>query len=102
MFILSAGGDAAKPAISDLANDVAAVVPDKWKSVAFQLGVSMSEIRAIRKDEEDCFDRFMAVFDHWMRTSCTPCSWETLVTALRSDSVKELDLADKLHDKFCS
>ena len=99
---LSAGGDAVKLAISDFANDVAAVVPDKWKLVAFQLGVSMSDIRAIRKDEEDCFDRFMAVFDHWMRTSCTPCSWETLVTALQSNSVNELDLADKLHRKFCS
>ena len=99
---LSAAGDSAKPAIADLANDVVAVIPNKWIPVAIQLGLSMNEIEAICENKRECFFRFMAVFDHWMRTSCTPCSWETLVTALRSESVKELDLADKLHRKFCS
>ena len=102
IMFLSAAGDSAKPAIADLANDVVAVIPNKWIPVAIQLGLSMNEIEAICENKRECFFRFMAVFDHWMRTSCTPCSWETLVTALRSDSVKELDLADKLHRKICS
>ena len=45
-------GGLSEPAIDDLANHVAAIIPDKWKQVAIQLRVSMSEIRRISTDEK--------------------------------------------------
>ena len=87
--------------MSDLANKVAAKIPEKWKLVAIQLELSMSEIKTIRCDEDDCFDRFMAVFDRWRRSSCKPYVWKTLVTALKSASVNEIKLADELQGEFC-
>ena len=61
----------------------------------------MSSIKAIYKDEIDSFDRFMAVFDCWQRSSCEPYTWKTLVNALRARSVNEIKLADELDHDFC-
>ena len=90
----------AAPVMSDLANHVAAVIPDKWKKVAVQLGLGMSEIRAIQRNEDDCFDQFMAVLEHWEHTHCKPFTWGTLVTVLHSHSVNEPRLARKLQQEF--
>jgi hypothetical protein len=89
------------PAMSVLANRVAAVVPDKWKKVAVQLELSRGEIKAIQKDEDDSFDRFMAVMDHWKQSLSKPFTWATLVSALQSPSVNETRLADELKHEFC-
>ena len=90
-----------EPRMSDLANRVAAVIPGKWKQVAIQLELSISEIKTIQRDEDDAFDRFMAVFDRWQRSSGSPYVWKTLITALKSRSVDESRLADELQRKFC-
>ena len=87
--------------MSVLANRVAAVIPDKWKKVAVQLELSRGEIRAIQKDEDDSFDRFMAVMDHWKQSLSKPFTWATLVSALQSPSVNETRLADELNREFC-
>ena len=87
--------------MADLANRCAAIIPDKWIQVAIQLGLSMSKIKAIYRDEINSFYRFMAVFDCWQRSSCEPYTWETLVNALRSRSVDEIKLADELDHEFC-
>ena len=87
--------------MSVLANRVAAVIPDKWKKVAVQLELSRGEIRAIQKDEDDSFDRFMAVMDHWKQSLSKPFTWATLVSALQSLSVNETRLADELNREFC-
>ena len=87
--------------MSVLANRVAAVVPDKWKKVAVQLELSQGEIKAIQKDEDDSFDRFMAVMYQWKQSLSKPFTWPTLVSALRSPSVNETRLADELKHEFC-
>ena len=87
--------------MSDLANRVAAIIPSKWVQVAIQLGVSMGSISSIRKDYDDCFEKFMAVFDIWQRSSSPPFTWDTLVTALKSKSVGENTLAKELQSEFC-
>ena len=87
--------------MKDLANYVAAIIPDKWMQVAVQLELDRSVIKAIRKDEDDCFERFMAVFDHWKQSSSQPYTWKALVTALKSTSVNELTLAEKIRHLFC-
>ena len=44
----------------------------------------------------------MAVFEEWERGSCKPFTWRALITALKSPSVAEIELAEKLKHKFCS
>lgn len=94
-------GGSSAPKMADLANRCAAIIPDKWKQVAIQLGLSHGEIKAIQNDEGDSFAQFMAVFDRWKQSSSEPYSWKTLVTALRSKSVNEIKLANELHNEFC-
>ena len=101
MFYIIAFRVSGGPKMSDLANHVAAIIPDKWKPVAIQLGLSMGEIKTIQRDENDRFTQFMAVFDRWQQTSCKPYVWKTLVTALKSRSVNENKLADELQREFC-
>ena len=101
LFSAATSGGSSEPAIDDLANHVAARIPAKWMKVAIQLRVGMSDISAIRKNDDECFDRFMSVFDHWERASTKPFTWKTLVDALKSRSVNEVKLADELHHMFC-
>ena len=90
------------PRADDFANFVAAAIPSKWKHVAIQLGLSSHACKAIKKNEDDGFERFMAVFEEWERGSCKPFAWRALITALKSPSVAEIELAEKLKHKFCS
>ena len=105
LFILSvastAPGVTLEPKMKDLANRVAAVIPHKWKMVAIQLDVDMGAIDRIESDKCNSFDRIMAVFDCWKRSSCEPYTWKTLVTALKSRSVDEVKLAEELQHDFC-
>ena len=94
-------GGLSEPADDDLANHVAAIIPDKWKQVAIQLRVSRSVIKRISTDEKGSFDQFMAVFDHWKSASTKPYTWKILVDALKSRSVDEVKVADELHRMFC-
>ena len=98
---ITSTGVSSEPQLCDLANHVAVVIPTKWRPVAIQLGLTMEEIRTIQKDEDDSFARFMAVLDSWQRSLRKPYTWNTLVTALKSASVDELKLAERLQQQFC-
>ena len=89
------------PKLSDLANRVAAIIPHKWKPVAIQLELSRGERKAIEKDEDECFDRFMAVLEQWKQSASHSYTWKTLITALKSASVDEQCLAKQLDRDFC-
>ena len=95
-----ASGESA-PAISHLANRVAAVIPNKWKKVAIQLELSEGEIKAIQTDEKESFDQFIAVMYRWKQSLSKPFTWATLVSALESPSVNENRLAHELRTEFC-
>ena len=89
------------PKLRDLANCAAAIIPHKWKQVAIQLELSKGERKAIEKDEDECFDRFMAVLEQWKQSASLPYTWKTLITALKSTSVDEQSLAEQLQRDFC-
>ena len=86
--------------MKDLANRVAAVIPGKWIEVAIQLDISMEEIDAIGEDKGSVFKRFMAVLNQWKRSCRQPFTWGALATALKSTSVNEFKLAEKLLQEF--
>ena len=89
------------PAISVLANCVAAKIRDKWKKVALQLELSVGVIRAIQRDQQDSFDQFMVVMYEWKDSLSRPFTWDTIVAVLKSDSVNETRLASELQREFC-
>ena len=80
----------------DLANCVAAIIPHKWKQVAIQLDLSWGKMKAIERNEHECFDRFIAVLDQWKQSDSQPYTWKTIVTVLNSASVDEPKLAKEL------
>ena len=84
-----------------LANRVAAVIPHKWKQVAIQLELSRGERKTIEKEENECFDQFMAVLEQWKAAANPPFTWKTLVDVLQSTSVGEQSLAEQLQKDFC-
>ena len=90
-----------EPKLSDLANRVASKIPHKWKEIAIQLEINRGERRAIEKDEDKAFDRFVAVLEQWKESASQPYTWKTIVTVLKSASVSELRLAEELEEDFC-
>ena len=95
-------GKVSVPSAADFANYVVAEISAEWKHVAIQLGLSTNKCNEIKKNEDECRDRFMAVFDEWERGSCKPFTWSTLITALKSPIVGKYELAEKLQQKFYS
>ena len=87
--------------MKDLANHVAAVVPIKWKQVAYQLELTRGEIDTIKTDESNANERFMAVMEQWERSARLPYTWKTLITALKAPAVNETSLARELQHMFC-
>ena len=74
----------AGPATADLMNDVAAKAPDKWRSVAIMLKISLEQVTAIsdqyRDDPNSCYS---TVFQKWKHTQECPYTWSTVVKVLR-------------------
>ena len=102
LFIAITPDQPSLPSDKDFANYVAAEIPSKWKHVAIQLGLRGHKCMAIKKNEDDCFDQFMAVFSEWEKGTCEPFTWTTLIAALQSPSVDEVELANRLKQVFCS
>ena len=87
--------------MKSLTNHVASKVSSKLTELAIQLGLEMTDITRIKIDNHGEFDQLMAVFAHWQKAKTGPYTWDFLISALRSSSVNEIDLADELCDKFC-
>ena len=87
--------------MKDLANHVAAVIPNKWKQVAYQLELTRGEIDSIKSSESSAVERFMAVMELWGKSAKLPYTWETLITALKAPAVEQAKLAIDLQNIFC-
>lgn len=83
-------------------NDLAARIPNRWKSVGIQLGLTSNQLDAIA-DTHDPINRFMMMLNWWQRLDkmVRPCSWSTIVKALRTNAVQEERLANELETKYC-
>ena len=89
------------PSLKVLANEVAAMIPQKWHQVAIQLELEKAKRDIIRINEKiGQQEQFMAVLEHWENSCCLPYTWGTLLTALESRAVGEQKLADQLKQKF--
>ena len=76
-------------------------VETKWFKIGVQLGIPRSKLQEFKKED----DPLSAVVDYWLRgnvpESDVPISWESIVKALRSVSVGEPGLADRITLKYC-
>ena len=92
--------------LGDLINDVAAIIPAKWRFVGVQLNLpngTLDEIQAQNAGKPDqCILSFEQVFAKWRSLGTCPYTWKTLINALRSPAVGEVTLANELNVKYCS
>ena len=92
--------------LGDLMNDVAAVIPAKWRLVGVQLKLpngTLDEIQAQNAGQPDrCKLSFEQVFAKWRSLGTSLYTWETMIKALSSPAVGEVTLADKLNAKYNS
>lgn len=66
-----------------------------WEDIGRNLGVSRSDRKLIRQ-EEDCVDnRLEAVLEKWIEREATP-QWMTLITALKEVGLLVTSLADSI------
>ena len=92
------------PKLDDLMNDVAAVIPAKWRFVGVQLKLpngTLDEIQAQNaRRPDECKHSFEQVLTKWKSLGTSPYTWETMINALRSRAVGEVALADELNAKY--
>ena len=87
--------------MDDLTERVAAKIPDKWNRVAIQLKLDRGVRNRIENDVKGCLDQFIAVLEEWSRSQSRPYTWQTLISVLKSVSVGEIALAERLEKDFC-
>ena len=87
-------------------NNVAAVIPAKWRLVGIQLKLptgTLDEIQIQNAGKPDeCMHLFELVFARWRSLVSSSYTWKTMIEVLRSPAVKEVALANELHVKYCS
>ena len=83
--------------LRDLMNDVAAIIPAKWKEVGIQLKLSTRTLDEIQDQNagkpESSKLSFGQVFIQWERLQTSPYTWENMISILRSPAVGEEHLA---------
>ena len=90
-----------KPELSDLMNEVAAIIPGKWRDVGLQLGVDKGVLDGIAHSSPENNNLcYTDVFTRWMNLTTHQYTWLKVVQVLESPAVGEKRLADKIKNKL--
>ena len=92
------------PTEADFLERVAMPIKTKWFEFGMLLSYGREELDSIKlKQNYDApvyYDapviQFMDVFEYWKRSKCAPFTWNKVIDVLRSDTLRENALADKL------
>lgn len=87
------------PLLKHLLNDVAEVIPAKWRAVGIQLKLltgNLDNIESENRVNTHCFEH---VFKEWKKQYPQSYSWTKLIEALKTPHVGENALADTLCKK---
>ena len=96
-------GVVAHPHLWDLMNEIAAVIPHKWKDVAVQLLLPEEKISSIEcSNNRNANHCYMDVFALWESRSSLPYTWETLMKILVLRAVDYPELKQRVIAKFPS
>ena len=91
------------PELPDLMNEIASVIPAKWRDVGIQLGLSTGTLDGIERENgskpNSCLQSFEKVFTRWEQHHSKPYTWDTIIGALRAPAVCENALAEALSAK---
>ena len=80
----------------DLLNKVAARARDKWRMMGLQLNIPMDQLNAMTAT--DPISCYADVFNWWQRNGSPPYTWATIIDALRTPIVGEIQLAHELEE----
>jgi len=72
----------------------------KWFEMGLQLGVDPKELRYIESEAPSSKTACIKMFTEWLNNTMTEKSWEKLLAALSSQSVRENALAENLRGKI--
>ena len=87
-------------------NDIAAVIPAKWRDVGIQLDISTGILDSIQsqnsREPNPCLKSFEQLFVEWSKQdSESTYTWTHIIAILRKPAIGENDLADRLTSKYC-
>ena len=86
----------AEPSERELMDQVAAIIPVKWRDVGCELGIPGEKLNAIEYQYRDPKRCFSEVFLKWKSQGTPPYTWATIIKALRSRQVNEIRIAKHL------
>ena len=81
-----------EPELSDLMNEVAAKIPNKWHQLGIALKLSDGDLSS-SDARLGSHEHFSSVFTTWKKKQTSPYTWWTLVQALQAPIVGENKLA---------
>ena len=77
-------------------------IHDKWRGIGLGLNLQPSQLGAIGKTSSNSLECLYKVVMEWLNRSNPLPTWDALVAVLRTSLVGENELANTLHEKFCS
>jgi len=92
------------PELSDLMNEIATEIPERWREVGIGLGLVDSDINRIETDvpTHKSYPCYMKVFGMWKNRITKPYTWETILSTLRTKLVNAHSLAIALESRLTS
>ena len=88
-----------EPDLPTLLNEVAAVIPAKWRAVGNLLKVPKGVLDGMERQYSP-LDSFERVLTEWNSRRCSPYSWGTIICVLKSPAIGEVALANELAAKY--
>ena len=99
MFLLLSDSLSDPPTLFDFIENVATVIPAKWRQVGIALGVKHGSLDGFAHQYPELQQRFEAVFHEWTNNP-EQQTWEHLLKALRTKTVNENCLAEDLSQRL--
>ena len=91
-----------EPKLSDLLNEVACKIPNKWYAVGIQLELTHNDLCSwlAANPNGDTMKLFASVFAAWKDRGTGDYSWATIIEVLKTPSVCQPRLAEELSKKL--
>ena len=74
----------------------------KWREIGITLAVPVSTLDKVDKSHRTVEQKLSGVVKEWLTMAGGGASWQTVVEALRSSTLREHRLARDLEGKYCS
>ena len=85
------------PELTDLVEHAGSFVATSWFNLGLRLGVSSHTLDRIEQDTRDSGSACRKMFQAWLKDS-SKGTWNDVITALKSNSVGENGVAEKLEE----